>query len=310
MASNITEESLGVVESLINIGCALSVLGFIVNIVVLLIINRVVFIRKTTRWFIFNQSLIDATGCLLFFVLSLLPFSPFDCFYNRITLWFQSATFTLSTASSVNVLFISVERYFAIIKPFWFETNYTVKRTVIMMVSAWILGILCHPTMLIMLYKIITQNIQCDDDDGEEKEELARKITTNIIPVVCISTILILVLIYTRIIFELVKMKNNVSNQMTSSIHVKTLKVFIAVSTAYIVCFVPIIVFLYGDIFVSKGIRKYVAVDLVVLNFSLNPFIYTISLSQFRTEVINIFQTGCCKNRGEQGSTHLTLNNV
>ncbi|XP_071944040.1 growth hormone secretagogue receptor type 1-like [Antedon mediterranea] len=281
MDLNFTEESWVAVK----VGCGISITGFILNILGLIVINRVTSMRWSTRWFIFSQSLIDAIGCFIYF-LHIVLIDPLGL---KVYCKVFAFNWSISAVSTVNLIFITIERYFAIMKPFWFEINYTPKRTLLMIVSAWIIGFLLNPQVVVYVPIQMEYEVVC----GITDLIIFYPISGSIFLLMFISTLLTMAFVYGSIIREL-RLKRQVVLPISTaapsppSIHVKTLKVCLAVSTAYILCFLPVLVFTL--LFASEiDLGTYIGMigaDFSILNYIVNPVIYTLSLKQFRTEIL------------------------
>ena len=161
-------ESGGTNPLLLTIYILIALLGIIGNGLVIFVLARVASLRSFTNVLISNQSVIDFTSSIIFFFLYVAPkpklptgpkFAEFVCkfWYSEYPLW------AFSVASTVNLVCLTVERYFAVIHPLKYRNRFTILRARLLCFLPWIIGPL-HEIPWMMVHRI-TGDIYHDENN-------------------------------------------------------------------------------------------------------------------------------------------------
>lgn len=148
----------GTHPALLTIYLFIALLGVIGNGLVIFVLARVPSLRSFTNVLITNQSVIDFTSSIIFFFLYVTPkpklpiqpkFAVFVCkfWYSEYPLW------AISVSSTVNLVCLTVERYFAVIHPLKYRNRFTINRARLLCLLPWIIGPL-HEIPWLMVHHI------------------------------------------------------------------------------------------------------------------------------------------------------------
>ncbi|XP_063963676.1 somatostatin receptor type 2-like [Lytechinus pictus] len=159
----------GTHPALLTIYILIALLGVIGNGLVIFVLFRVPSLRSFTNVLISNQSVIDFTSSIFFFFLYVTPrpklpvqpqFAMFVCkfWYSEYPLW------AISVASTVNLVCLTVERYFAVIHPLKYRNRFTIKRARLLCLLPWIIGLL-HEIPWMMVHQI-TGGLYLDENNN------------------------------------------------------------------------------------------------------------------------------------------------
>ncbi|XP_038046735.1 beta-1 adrenergic receptor-like [Patiria miniata] len=123
------------------------IVGICGNGLVCVVIAKNRFMHTLTNAFIFNQALIDLIGSLMTLLLNLVPIPdpipPGAAWVFLCSVWIsdylQWAPFT---ASTFNLITLTLERYLAIVFPFRYQALATRKKAIAVLVGVWVAGFL------------------------------------------------------------------------------------------------------------------------------------------------------------------------
>ncbi|XP_070541241.1 D(1) dopamine receptor-like [Ptychodera flava] len=125
------------------------ILGFIILFTVLgntLVIISVFVYRRLrsniTNWFIVSLAISDLLVAILVMTWAAVNFVAGYWPFGKFCQVHMALDIMLSTASILNLCVISVDRYWAVMKPFQYQTKMTQKRALLMIIVAWILAAL------------------------------------------------------------------------------------------------------------------------------------------------------------------------
>lgn len=196
----------------------LAIIGIVGNGLVLYIFYKVPQLRVTTNVFIGNQSLLDlCASCLR--ILTFVPEEPnligLDQ-KNRILagfvcrLWFSEYLYwAVTKASTVNLIFLTVERYVAVVFPLTYRRNARPRVAIILSLFAWIIG------ALIEIYFPIIHRVFEDGDCSSRAFKSTKPaiafmelLTTLIVP------LSVIIFVYTSIIITVTSAKKKLSERI------------------------------------------------------------------------------------------------
>ncbi|XP_032233165.1 5-hydroxytryptamine receptor 1D [Nematostella vectensis] len=133
--------------SLFEAASAIIVITFSVtlNITVSAVIMRNKHLRKrTTNIFIVNLSVSNSFIALFIIPLSYRGVVHRNCTYGNVFCTVNGMLcITLLVASVATLCCISVDRYFAVVRPMKYKNNFTVKRALLMLLVTWLLAMFC-----------------------------------------------------------------------------------------------------------------------------------------------------------------------
>ncbi|XP_033637804.1 cholecystokinin receptor-like [Asterias rubens] len=137
----------------------IGVVGILDNGLVILVISRVKFMHTLTNTFICHQAVIDFIGSLLLLLQSNIP-NPDpvpDTMAGQVLcrVWIGDAMLWLFfVISTFNLLGLTLERYAAIVYPLKYRTFFDRRPAIIIMILAWIIGILLKSYSFI-IYNVV-----------------------------------------------------------------------------------------------------------------------------------------------------------
>ncbi|XP_072177227.1 allatostatin-A receptor-like [Diadema setosum] len=136
----------GTHPALLTIYLCIALLGLVGNGLVIFVLVRVPSLRSFTNVLITNQSIIDLMSSIIFFFLYVVPkpkslpqqeaFADFVCKFwiSEYPLW------AFSVSSTVNLVCLTIERFFAVIHPLKYRNRFTIKRARILCLLPWVFG--------------------------------------------------------------------------------------------------------------------------------------------------------------------------
>ncbi|XP_033118780.1 bombesin receptor subtype-3-like [Anneissia japonica] len=284
----------------------IGVIGIFANLLVLVVFFRnLPGHRNVTAKFIIHQSIIDLMSSVVFLPFYVIPegwliqneqAGHVFC-KGRALFWI------LVTASTCNLVCITIERYYAIVHPIKHLVHF--KNGKFYQASKRLVYVYGFLTFFHLFFVTqINEDYYCYYDWTETVEYLQ---LINGILVFFLTWLLptsIIFYVYTTIIFTLRKMHLVFSNSVGSvgyqrryRAHKKLINTFIAVSAAYVVCWTPNM-FLYLTYNVTSGnkpsnmehgIAHRITVFLSVSNMVVNPFIYAFKYRDFKKGLSKIF---------------------
>ena len=301
-------------------------LGIMGNGMVICVFIRMVSLQNLINLFIINQSLIDFTSSLVFLIVrfqqilgkavSLTPGNQLDRFICKFWLS-EYCMWALFISSTFNLMNITLERYFAIMKPqaYRFAVGAIRKRMVLVAILTWLLGFLPDCT-----WAYVHDVTAPDVCSASWKSKNARVVAGFVVfTVTFLAPLSLMVFAYFQIIRQLrrnarrvgqnelvhsVELASNSSgnrhNRPNQVLNVKSkvnrniIKTMVTVSTVYGMCWAPsaITYFLYNLELITitwDGPWDFVCEITVSCNMLVNPFIYTMQYKQFQEGLKKVF---------------------
>ena len=126
----------------------IGIIGLLGNLIVIVVIFRFTNLaKKVTSIYIINQSLIDLVVAVLILLAAFIDirFMPADDgvlaqIYCRVWLT-QTLQWGFIRSSTVNLMFLSIERYIAVVHPIRYKTSFTRNKVFASLVFVWLFGI-------------------------------------------------------------------------------------------------------------------------------------------------------------------------
>ncbi|XP_038052425.1 galanin receptor 2b-like [Patiria miniata] len=278
-------------------------LGIFGNALVCFVVFKTKAMHTTTNAFIFNQAVIDFMGSTMLLLGSNIPIPvpmpaglPGDLLCK---LWVSDFfLWAFLTVSTINLVFLTFERYFAIVFPFRYPIYYSRNKVVVMMTLTWCLGVFssCYN---IVIYANIEGNCVSLTIPGAQAVGVIIFFLQYLIPVVAI------LLAYVHITVVLKRGADRVGPQPTGQSVVEaldasllrarrnTFKTLLIVFITYVVCWtmnsIIFFMFNFGYPLDFNGALYIVSVALVAINSCANPVIYAVKYRQFRQGFKKIF---------------------
>ncbi|XP_041473738.1 kiSS-1 receptor-like [Lytechinus variegatus] len=278
-----------------------SILGIFGNGLVLFVIARVEYLQDTTNLLIVNQSLIDGISSILLLANFVLPKPPLPgknpslatilcgIWYSQYLYW---ATYI---ASIVNLLLLTLERYFAVVYPLRYRRHVKGRLVIVCSLIPWILGLL-HMSYLITLTKIKDGTCLLFLWPNEVMQ-----------PAMGIYTFLMYFIItFTAMFWMYYRIMNTLrqaSKPAVGSVHqVKdyrelarknAVKTMLSLSLCYATCWAPnqftYLLYCLGVNIDLGGTFYYVTVSFAFINMWINPFVYTFQYHKFQNGLKTVF---------------------
>ena len=286
------------------------------NSLVILSLIRYKSLRKIKAFILIGNLAVSdlLVGCVVLPMDLVLIFSPLDSNERTLCLWFYCAVYTLVTASVLNLLLISLERFHAIIRPFQHNATVTTKRIYLIMCITWIFVLIIGSLPQIFWRKIM------NDITGPCRNnimfESTYKLVMTAIIVTALVTSFVLFIVVIRIAITKSKQKplsttgavnaaNGLGNVVKGRVHnlrrdIRHTRLMIIVSGTFIVCWAPYCIL---SIIPSKKaaeiafLRNWLA-SLGLINSCLNWIVYAARNSKFRAAFKSILNCSC-RHRGE-----------
>ncbi|XP_072017148.1 substance-P receptor-like [Amphiura filiformis] len=292
-------------------------LGIFGNAVVIYVCIRFP-LRGITNILVCNQSLIDFFSSFFFLlrygVVTNAPaqansaLSDFVCKFwiSEYPIW------ALAVASTVNLVYLTIERYIAVFHPIVYRLKLTPFRVKLFAILPWIFGLLHE------LPWSVTHNVSLDNECFQQwwTPEVGFIIGC-IVPVDhYILPLAVIGFVYTRILLKLrlvgptteiaagtARERNNRNYSEKASRNV--IKTMFAVSLTYMICWGPNeILYFYSNLGGKvdwNGLFYYYTVVSALCNMCVNPFIYACHYQDFRAKLGKIWRR--CR-RGLRGDTN------
>ena len=301
-------------------------LGIMGNGMVIFVFIRMVSLQNLVNLFIINQSLIDFTSSLVFMIVrfqqllgktvALTPGNQLDRFICKF--WVSEyCMWALFIASTFNLMNITLERYFAIMKPqaYRFAVGAVRKRMILVAILTWVLGFLPDCTWAYM-HDITAPDVCALSWKSKYSRVVAGMV---VFTVTFLAPLFLMTFAYFQIIRQLrrnarrvgqnefvhsVELAENSSgnrnNHPSQVVDVKSkvnrniIKTMVTVSTVYGLCWAPsaFTYFLYNLDLISinwDGPWDAVCEITVSCNMLVNPFIYTMQYKQFQEGLKKVF---------------------
>ena len=140
----------------IRLGWPLTVVIVAGNGLVIYLISTRKKLRTTTNWFVLSLAVADFSFGLAFFPVAA------ACTHNKLcTTVQQTIEFFFIHASITNLCTLTVDRYFAIVKPFRYITFMTTKHVVVLLATAWGTTLLLTPLFYFSYFSLSTASAKC-----------------------------------------------------------------------------------------------------------------------------------------------------
>ena len=205
--------------------------------------------------------------------------------------------------SAYSLVFIAFERYYAIMKPLSIRHRITIKKVKIFIPACWFMGaVLSFPDLFVMEFN--SKDLVCR---LKRKAPLYKVYLTCYLVVVGICPTAIMLALYSRVIRRLWFEKdiNSVTFQAVRRSRKKITKTMLILSSVYVICWFPDTVrHILEDYFPSHASLSSTSSNvfhcLVLLNSTINPFIYAFQFANFRRELTKM----CCRCGGRDRCFH------
>ena len=263
---------------------------------------------SVTNMLILNQSIIDLLDSIIFLILRFGPekhlpvntLGEFLCrfWYNEYVLW------SLFVASTVNLVFVSLERYFAICHSVKYRTLFSAKVPRIGIPCVWLTG------FIYQMYWVGVHDFGTENEWGDICYPKWRSNGVQIFMGLFLFTcefllpLTIMTFSYISIIMMLRrrtgknrKTKVNAFQKAKRNVTITLCLVFVS----YVVCWTPTeftyLLYNMGYHYDFTSTTHDVIVVLVLCNMIVNPFIYGFKYEHFQKQFKKLFCTCCDKNR-------------
>ena len=204
-------------------------------------------------------------------------------------------------ASVYSRVFIAFDRYYAIMKPFSIRRRVTIKKLKIFIPACWIIGaILSFPSFLVMDFNKNREHFCRFKQQTPMKKVFFTYwfVFSGLVPTG------ILLALYGRVIRRLwfEKDANSVTFQAVRRSRKKITKTMLMLSTMYVILCLPDSVWHILEVSFPNHVSFSSASSnvfrcLLLLNSTINPFIYAFQFANFRRELTKM----CCCGRGDRG---------
>ncbi|XP_077863758.1 galanin receptor 2b-like [Saccoglossus kowalevskii] len=259
-------------------------LGVLGNLLVLFVFIRVRSLQTLTNSLILHQSVIDLLSAFCFLSLKfgptlLLPYGLQGDLLCR----FWASEFILwwfFVASTFNLVAMTMERYFAVVRPLLYRDHFTFNKAKVIVACIWVASLAFE-----LHWLLVNKATGGFCYPLWPNENVQKMFGVFVFLVLYFAPISVMFFSYTRI---LMKMKANALQQSTSTQRAKknVTKTLCFVSITYAVCWcVNQILYLrynLGGATDFNGPMFNTAVVLVFCNMCVNPFIYTLHYTKFR----------------------------
>ncbi|XP_033637926.1 somatostatin receptor type 5-like [Asterias rubens] len=282
-------------------------LGFFGNSLVCLVIYKTQAMHTKTNAFIANQAVIDFMGSITLLLGSNIPLPkplPDGGFGDFICRVWDSDFFLWAflTSSTINLVFLTFERYFAIVFPFKFARFYGPTTVTVMMAASWLIGC-CSSSYNIFFYANINGTCLSLSIPGSQAIGVMIFFLQYAIPV----TAILLAYIHITIVLKrgAAQIGPQPSSQSANRSAVEsagdsllrarrnTFKTLFLVFVTYVFCWtlnaVIFFMFNFGYQLDFEGALYIVSVALVASNSCANPIIYAVKYRQFRQGLAKMF---------------------
>ena len=190
--------------------------------------------------------------------------------------------------SAYSLVFIAFERYYAIIKPYSIRHRITIKNLKIFIPACWIIGaILSVPNLLLIEFN--NRDLVCR---WNWQAPVNKAFCTCWLSVVGLCPTAILLALYSRVIRRLwlEKHTNSVTLQAVRRSRKKITKTMLLLSAIYVICWFPdsmrhILEFYLPSRVSFSSTSSNVFHCPVLLNSTVNPFIYAFQFANFKREL-------------------------
>ena len=311
MADNATEnqtaEPVDNVNYMAYVYITIGVLSILNNALVLfvLLMNKNM-LRSSMNILILNQSVIDGlagVALVLYGAGSIVPTYeiPDDSHQVLYCYLWKSNIFAwiLFTNSTYNIVAITVDRYLAICKGFWYRTAYSHKRLCVVMTLVWFTGPVYYGTSVIFIVNIAENVCQVVHHLGTMQRQIWGVFTFLIIfllPLIVIVFTYILIVLFLREHKRSSKLPDG-SRRQCNSAYKNVLRTLLSVIIVLVVCWTPdqvyfLVTHFNSDIGISSSWIYHVVVNLMFANSFMNPIVYVLRYKSFRKTMLRTFAGG------------------
>ena len=275
------------------------------NSLVILVIIRNRSMKTPMNYLILNLAVADLTGGV--FLAPSLMFKPTTTYPPGLTGEVLCRLFTsgyLAWAaffpSAYSLVFIAFDRYYAIMKPYSIRHRITIKKVKIFIPACWIIGpILSFPSLFVV--ELNNRDLACRLN---RKTPIFKVLNTYYFLVLAVFPIGIMLVLYGRLIRRLwfEKEITSVTFQTVGRLRKKITKTMLILSAIYVICWLPEsvrhVLEVYWPSHVSfSSTSSKVFHCLVLLNSTINPFIYAFQFANFGRELMKMC---CCCGRRDR----------
>ena len=271
------------------------------NTLVILVILNTRSTKNVMNYLLLNLAVADMMTCT-FFAPRVLFMSTFthptgtagDVLCKIIT--GMNIAWVTSLASAFSIVLVAVERYFAIVHPYSIRHRITKRKLKVLVPACWVLAIvLTLPTFTISSYDDHFET--CGENFPDHWQyvsfTLLWLIVTYIVPVGVMSVL------YARVIHTLwfKTSSRDASRLVVINKRKRITKTMIILSIVYIVCcattpILYVIKSFHPNVMSVDDPQFKIGFCLLVLNYSINPLIYTFQSKEFRKKLKKLL---CCK---------------
>ncbi|XP_071798676.1 histamine H2 receptor-like [Asterias amurensis] len=282
-------------------------IGILGNGLVCVVIAKVPAMRTLTNAIIFNQAVIDFLASLFLVLLgNIKPQLPQNDSFGAVlhcAVWDSSIlVWMFFTASTFNLVLLTLERYVAIMYPFQYVTYFGRKQVTIMLFGVWVLA--TGYKARIIGYKRVV-NGECEritlSDDVYVVDGIFTFLIEYFIPLVIMTFCYVRIAMYLKrkatTVQPGLEPNNQDVNSMSGSLiraRRNTLKTLFIVFVTYTICWTPnqLAFFMYnfGLYLDLQGDFYFISVVLIQLNSCINPIIYSFKYKKFQRGVRVLFR--------------------
>ena len=203
------------------------------------------------------------------------------------------------SSSAFSLVFIAFDRYYAVMKPYSIRHRITIKKLEIFIPACWIISaILGFPELFV--WEFDSRGLVCRLN---RQTPLIKVFYTSYISIAAVCPMGIMLALYSRLIRRLwFEKANSITLQAVRRSRKKITKTMLILSAIYVICWFPdavrhiLEVYFPSRVSLSSSLSK-VFHCLVLLNSTVNPFIYAFQFRNFRRELMKM----CCCDRRDRG---------
>ncbi|XP_031573310.1 tachykinin-like peptides receptor 86C [Actinia tenebrosa] len=287
----------------IGIAVALSMLvmtDFIGNILVILVILTNRSMKTPINYLLINLAIADIMVGLF-----MAPRFIFSQFFNHpdgiggkvmcSLLTGANIAWLALVASSASLVAISLERYFAIVRPL--STKYRLTKTKVKRTSTlcWVFGLVINlPLFFIRVYD--KKDKLCVESWPKDKQWLAIAYSAVWFIAVGVVPIAVMVVVYSRVVYALwfKRSQQQGTQQALQKSRKRVTKMVVSVSVIYAACMLPNLTMYLLDYVTDQkeyDVQYIISIILYALNSSINPVVYTFQSQHFRQQMKKLV---CC----------------
>ena len=205
------------------------------------------------------------------------------------------------SSSALSLVFIAFDRYYAIMKPYSIRHRTTIKKLKIFIPACWIISaILSFPELFV--WEFDSRGLVCRLN--RQYTPMIKVFYTSYISITAVCPTGIMLSLYSRLIRRLwFEKANSITFQVVRRLRKKITKTMIILSAIYVICWFPDAVRQVLEVHFSSYVSLSSRLSkifhcIVLLNSTVNPFIYAFQFRNFRRELMKM----CCCSRRDRGS--------